>query len=325
MMPDRPRVTGVIKTVLALQAILIAAGLTFAADIYAHKRTEDVGGTNIWGYRGAVSRQRQPGEVRIVFVGGSRAFSWGAGASESIPSTVRWLMMLQTDAPGRPLRPVVAINLGALHATASSYAATLEHYSYLAPDYVCIYDDLGLDTSPTVRSRVFGTTGYAPALPTVVAEKGMMLRYGTVAAGYGTGGRTEPGIRAVAGAVLQGTGQGLQTLDRRRARSSVGGYGQSMARAIASARAVGAKVAVAAGPAVTPEQQQNLEVLRDRVSHFAPDQVTLVDLTTVAELADPAMTLDGYNYNGAGRVRVAEAIAPVLLGWMERSATDSRR
>ena len=35
--------------------------------------------------------------------------------------------------------------------------------------------------------------------------------------------------------------------------------------------------------------------------------------TAVDGLMDPRLTLDGYNYNGAGRVRVAEAIAPVLL------------
>jgi hypothetical protein len=44
----------------------------------------------------------------------------------------------------------------------------------------------------------------------------------------------------------------------------------------------------------------------------------------VDALSDPALTLDGYNYNGAGRVRVAEAIAPALLQWIQQPATIER-
>ena len=318
---------GAARIVFVAQALLIGAGLTLAADVYAHKRTESVGGVNLWGYRGPVARQRQPDEIRIVFVGGTRTFGWGAAASETVPSTVRWLIMLQTDAPGSALRPVVAINLGAIGARASSYANTLEQFEYLAPDYICIYDDLGLDTSATRASTVYEMSGYAPALPLVLAEKGMALRFGSVARGYADAPHSDAsGPQAVIGHLLQSAGGALQWLDRRERTppSADEAYVDAMARAIAAARQRSARVVVAVGPATTEGQRHNLEALHAWLEHNRTDAVRLLDLTAVDALADPAATLDGYNYNGAGRVRVAEAIAPVLLQWIQQLATTDR-
>ena len=80
------------------------------------------------------------------------------------------------------LRPVVVLNLGRLGGLPDSYPTTIEHYSYLKPDYICLYDDLGVRGAvPTGgTSGVFELTGYAPALPLVLREKGMVWRYGDV-------------------------------------------------------------------------------------------------------------------------------------------------
>lgn len=314
--------TRALTIALVVQAVLIASGLTLAADIYAHKRTEQAGGVNIWGYRGPVARQRQPNEVRIAFIGSTRAFGWGSAASETVPATVRWLIMLQTDAPGRSLRPVVSINLAEPAAAPASYAGRLAHFAYLKPDYVVVYDDLGAEPLASHRSRTFAATGYAPALPLVLTEKGMALAYGSVRAGYDPMLRTETSlVSRVTGHALQAAGSGLAALDRAAALPLEGSYADAIAGVVESARGLGARVVVAFGPAVTEVQASNRDALKARLEPAAGHSVALLDLTTVSGLSEPAMTLDGYNYSSQGRVRVAEAIAPTLLAWIE--ADDS--
>jgi hypothetical protein len=73
---------------LAAQLIIFAVLATVAADLVAHKRVELLGGVNIWGYRGPVAHQRQPNELRLVFVGGTRAFGWGEPASGTTVAAV---------------------------------------------------------------------------------------------------------------------------------------------------------------------------------------------------------------------------------------------
>src|SRR5262249_30161444 len=57
--------------VAGVEAVLTALTVTVGLDIYAHRRVEEVGGVNVWGYRGAVAPQRQPNDIRIVVVGGT--------------------------------------------------------------------------------------------------------------------------------------------------------------------------------------------------------------------------------------------------------------
>src|SRR5947207_9789871 len=111
--------------ILAAEAIVLAVVATVAADLAAHKRVETLGGLNIRGYRGPVAHQRQPNELRIVFAGGTRAFGWGEPASGTTVAAVRFELTRVLDRPGKPLMPIVAINLGQLGAWPESYTATL--------------------------------------------------------------------------------------------------------------------------------------------------------------------------------------------------------
>src|SRR4051794_13176546 len=90
--------------ILAAEAVLIAATMTVALDIYAHQRVQAVGGVNVWGYLGPVARARAAREIRVAIVGGTRAFSWGQPGS-GLTTELQRQIMLTTDRPGRELRP----------------------------------------------------------------------------------------------------------------------------------------------------------------------------------------------------------------------------
>ena len=105
-----------IKIILAVQVVILSGLLLLAADLYAHKRVEMVGGVNIWGYRGAVVKRRVPGDVRVLFLGGTRAYGYGAAAHDTIAHALEWELTVQTQ------RRITVINAGRIGATASDYA-----------------------------------------------------------------------------------------------------------------------------------------------------------------------------------------------------------
>ncbi len=101
-----------------------------------------------------------------------------------------------------------------------SYPETVDDFAYLQPDYICLYDDLGVGGAllREERSGVFARTGYWPALPVVLREKGMAWRFGSVRLGYRPGERTvsaaqRPWTSRVAGALVELAGEGLSVLD----------------------------------------------------------------------------------------------------------------
>ena len=65
----------------ALLTLMFVVGI----DLYLHHRFADSGGFNIRGYRGPVAAAKQPGERRLVMLGGSVTFGYGVRANETIP------------------------------------------------------------------------------------------------------------------------------------------------------------------------------------------------------------------------------------------------
>ena len=341
--------------ILVVEAAAIAGTLALSLDVYAHKRVEDLGGVNIWGYRGPVAHQRQLNEIRVAVVGGTRAFGWGEPAS-ALVSEVRRLIMLTTDQPGAELRPVVAINLGRLGALADSYPAAIEHFSYLQPDYICLYDDLGVrgGSSTQDTSGVFALTGYAPVLPLVLREKGMIWRLGDVQRGYASAeSQRDPGTSTLwraAGSTLEAVGDTLGAADRavlamlprnrvvrlkadttteprtvrgvRLQPDSTAEYADAMIAAIDTAHRHARGVVVVVSPSETAEQAGNLRALKIRLDGMLGSTawLRLVDLGEEPALsADHALRLDGWNYASAGLARVANRIAPALLSLIAQS------
>lgn len=321
---------------LGLEAVAIAAVLTVSLDLREHGRVEALGGVNIWGYRGPVAHQKQPHEIRVAVVGGTRAFGWGGPAS-ALVSEVRRVVMLTTDRPGAELRPVVVVNLGRLGALPASYPDTIAHYAYLQPDYICLYDDLGVPGgSPTSgtdgASAVFQLTGYAPALPLVLREKGMAWRFGDVKYGYGSRASDSAPptslLHRAAGRMLEWVGRRVEAADRALAgllpakgRDATSGgdqtadYAAAMMTALAAAHQRARGVVLALSPAETVEQTRNRRALTARLQVEAGSApwLRVVDLGTEPALRDAALRVDGWNYGSDGLSLVANRIAPALL------------
>ena len=300
------------RLLLAGEALVLAALALVAADLYAHKRVETLGGLNVRGYRGPIAHQRQPNELRFVFVGGTRAFGWGEPASGTTVAAVRFELSRVLDRPNTLLRPLVAINLGQIGAGPDDYAATLEHYASLQPDYIGIIDDLG-DPGPNRpfdASGVFMVTGYRPMLPLVLQEKGTLTR-----------------SRAI-GASLVFAGNALAALDRRLARAAGarGGrptvaYADAMLAAIDDAHRHARGVVVALGPIDTDAQRRNFDSLAARLaaadvasgSSRTSSWLRIVDLSAQTDLYDPSLRLDGFSFGATATSIAAQAIAPAFL------------
>jgi hypothetical protein len=320
--------------ILGAEAIAMAVTLTVALDIYAHQRFESLGAVNIWGYRGPVAHVRAPNEIRVVVVGGSRAFGWGQ-PGPALTTELRRQIMLTTDRRGGELRSIVAINLGRLGALPDSYPAMIDHYAYLQPDYICVYDDLGVRGSLAAeeRSGVFALTGYAPVLPLALREKGFSWRFGDVNRGYGSaesqrGAAASSIVRRGAGSMLAGAGDLLGAADRFVARVLVSGsretsprvdsavsYADAMMTAVDAAHRRARGVVVVTSPSETPEQVANARALEIPLQKALASTAWLrfVDLGTETPLYDHALRLDGWNYGGTATALVAERIAPAVL------------
>lgn len=165
---------------MTLSIIVCLAG-ALAADLYLHHRAERSAGLNRWGYRGPIAGQKQPGELRVVVLGGSTAFGYGVTWDEAIPALLeRKLNQQQGNAPAR------VVNLGFNNEGAYSFLPTLKDFEYLDYDVVCFYEgynDLSGDAIPNRavyrhESAVFRLTGYSPILPLWLREKALLLRYG---------------------------------------------------------------------------------------------------------------------------------------------------
>ncbi len=172
------------KIVFALITVTISmAGmlvLLLAADLILHQRAERSAGLNRYGYRGPVVGAKQPGELRVVMLGGSTVFGYGVAWNESIP------VYLEARLKERLGRPVRVVNLGFNNEGAYAFVPNLEDFDYLDYDVVVLYEgyndlpgDEGVNRSVYRRdSAVYRLTGYYPILPLYLDEKAKMLRYG---------------------------------------------------------------------------------------------------------------------------------------------------
>jgi hypothetical protein len=286
------------RVALALEALVLVLLAIVAADLYAHKRTDMVAGRNVWGYRGAVAHQKQANEIRFEVVGGARAFALGMPATWTPATVVQQQVMLAIDRPGGAVRRFTGLDLAQPGALPDSYVPTIDHFAYLRPDIICIYDDLGVGGGVPMldeTSGVYARTGYFPVLPLVLTEK------------------HNP--------VLQLAGAALARIDRALARPAAvrdtdpSSYASDMANAIQAAGLNARGVIVVISPAETGMQSQNrAALLQEFEKRSVSRRIRLVDLGGVRELMDPVNRLmDGWNYGGDGVAAASRAIAPAVL------------
>ena len=280
------------RTIVAVQAVILAGLMVLAADLYAHKRVEMVGGVNIWGYRGAVVKRRAPGEARVLLLGGTRAWGYGAAAADTIAHALGWELTVQTQ------RPTTVIDAARIGATAPDYPAAVTRHAGLEADVVVLYDDLGFADSKPRHSRVAGAFGgYEPILPLVMEEKGLFLQ------------QRDSVIWRLAGGTLQVAGRLLNDIESLEVPPPQGDYASHMIAAADRALPFAIVLIVVDAP-VTEVQERNLAALRDRIAQRGDPRLKLRQLT---EVADPSELLDGYSYGAAARGRVMRAILPELL------------
>jgi hypothetical protein len=300
-----------IAAALALEAVVLGALLTIALDMYAHKRVETLGGVNIWGYRGPVMRQRAPNEIRIAIVGGEYAFGWGVAASETLAPNVRRLVALETDRRGKLLRPVEAVNLGAMGLPPRKYAAWIERFAYLQPDVVCLVVDPRRHVTrrramPDRQSAVFTAFGYAPMLPLVLEEKGTMTGWSAV---------------RLTGSALAGVDRALSRFGGRDSDVDVSepegpaAYVDAIAAAARSALSRGARVVVVAptyaddGDAADHEHMAAAVLALERET----GRIRFVDLGDEPDMYEDGLRLDGFSFGAGGHSAAAELVTPAVL------------
>ncbi|HMF99396.1 MAG TPA: hypothetical protein VKE96_34085, partial [Vicinamibacterales bacterium] len=178
----------------ALAAMAIAAttsmAMLIAVDVYLHGRFQRSAGFNIWGYRGPVAPRKQPGEYRVVMLGGSATYGYGATWEQSIPAVMEQNLRGHTVGP---FRRFSVINLGYNNEGAYSFKYTLADYRSLRYDLAILYEgynDLMADpTRPNLSvfrhdSPVFRLTGYLPIFPIVFKEKAAAMMTGSTAGFY---------------------------------------------------------------------------------------------------------------------------------------------
>jgi hypothetical protein len=301
------------RALLAAQALVLSGLMVVVADVYAHKRVEQDGGVNVWGYRGAVALQRKPGDVRVLFVGGTRAYGYGASARDTIPARLEWEVGVRAD------RPVTVINASRNGASAADFAAIIDQFAGLQSDYVVIHDDLGRAATRPRRSRVSALTGYTPILPLVMEEKGMRWRYGSVAAAYEGRSPAAGLVGRSAGAALQTFGRVLRDLESPLAPAPNVDHRTAVMAAVDAAlrHALGVLVVVdpPAGELTTRNRAALIAALD---SHEARQKIRVFDLASVGGVDDPDATLDHYSYSALGRHRVAMGVLPVVLEMIRR-------
>jgi hypothetical protein len=337
---------------MALALLMTCSGL-LAIDMYLHRKYERSGGFNVWGYRGPVVGRKQPGEYRIVMLGGSTAYGYGVEWNEAIPA-----LLEQQLAGHRDGGPYTVVNLGYNNEGAYSFAFTLRDYDSLQYDLACLYEgyndmmaDLRRPNLSVFRhdSPVFRLTGYLPIFPIIFKEKAAAMLSGDTGAVYRSSNQTvfRPGLATKATAeILASAGEISESLERQLGRviaesprqiTDAGSSGcknpwaeycHSMSSAIEYALARNHQVAVVSQPwfgtlrARHMDQQHELADMLQR--RFANDRrVRYINLGDVVDVADPRLSFDRMHLTAAGNARMAAAlVAPVLeMAALERTKT----
>jgi hypothetical protein len=329
--------------------VMSAAGmvlLLLVADLVVHHRAEKSAGLNRRGYRGPVVPRKQPGELRVVMVGGSTVFGYGVAWNESIPA------LLEPKLRDRLHRPVTVVNLGFNNEGAYAFRPNLEDFSYLDYDVAVLYEgynDLPGDEGPNRAvyrrdSAIYRLTGYYPILPLYLEEKARSIRFGGLDAAYAELHRPkgdtsqvvfQPGLaqrtsaaalQAIASMTMALDGQLQRTRDEqpplKESQSPLGcvypyvSYCESVAGAVRYGLSQGKGVVVGSQPRAIGEgrshelhtkQHAILSAMMARVFGSEP-RVSYADMSDVVDLTSVDVTFDGMHLKPAANATVAAAL-----------------
>lgn len=352
---ERARLTRRRKVVYATLAMALSGTLALAgclaADLYAHSRLDRAAGLNIWGYRGRVLGRKQPGEHRIVVLGGSTAFGYGVLPHETMPAVLERMLAARRKAVGQG--PVSVANLAYNNEGAYAAKYNLMAYEFLDPDVALFHDgynDLGKGNISVFRqeSPIFRLTGYMPVLPLLLREKAMLLRYGSLENAYvaaqgrpTTVFRPDIADRATAAAleaadkISQSVERQLATFGERPAASRDEAFAGIVPRAealtcgdrwvifcqmvadnIDYALGRGMRVVVIGQPYHTApihKEQQAAMAGMIRARYADNHAVHFVDLGTAVDLSDRSIAYESVHLTAAGNERLAEHLVEPMM------------
>jgi lysophospholipase L1-like esterase len=299
-------------------AIALSVGATFltllAADVYARHKYPLV---NRHGYTGPIAGSKQPGEYRVVVLGGSTVFGYGYS-----PDWTKAFPAHLERALGSGFR---VINLGFNNTGAYSMWRALQQYGYLEPDLAVLYEGYNNLNGENLfdmreRSFVFRWTGYYPMLPIIISEKAKALRYGDARSGYLGKVMFKPSLARRSGAAaLEAVEQISKALDRvgmptattKPVDDRIATYCRQMATAIEEAQRQHIDVIVAGQPRLNDWHRQQQAALQAVLRERFPS-VVYVDLAHTVDLTDRSLAWDGMHLTDEGNERIAQALVPIV-------------
>jgi hypothetical protein len=327
-------------------ALLVAIGVPLTAllatDAFLHTRFQRTGGVNIWGYRGPTVHRKQPGERRVVMLGGSSAFGYGVGWAEAIPARLESKIRSAGEQAS-------VVNLAYNNEGAYSFRFTLGDYLYLDYDLAILYegynDLMGDDHKPNFsvfrhESPVFRMTGYMPIFPLIFREKAASMLYrGNITQMYDelrTGKKVVFDVsvadRARAGA-LNATAAVGDAIQRQLGKMSPepppsvespyasgcpypwAEYCQFVLTAVEFGLQHDKRILVVTQPylvaqsGVRHQEQQQAMVSALRRRFGADRRVAYFNAGTIVDLADTTLSYDRMHLTASGNERVADALA----------------
>jgi len=299
-------VTRALIAAFVVEALAFGAIALTALDMRAHSRVENLGGVNIWGYRGPVLRTKRAIDVRVAIVGGDLAYGQGESPNETIASYVRRVVSLDVAVSGAAGRDVTATPAGAIGLAPREYGAWVAHLAFLQPDVVCLVIDppdhapLPNPFLPNRHSLLFARFGYSPILPRVLQEKGVMIGSRVVRAAGDV-------LAAMNDRLSQRPVSAGESTDRAQFMSAI----EEAARAGLAIAPSGVVIAV---PPPLGDAPGYADVASALASRFETERrVRVVDLGLDRRLRSPEVRLDGFNFSAAGASAAADAIAPAAI------------
>lgn len=339
----RERISRRRRVAYALAAVLLSALLAMVAgvvaDVFLHWATRNTAGINIWGYRGERVGAKQPGEMRVVMLGGSTVFGWPLPPQHSIPAALERQLNATPSATGRRF---TVVNLGAPGDGASGFLFNLQDYAYLDYDVVMFYEgyndvEEGRPNRSLWRqdSAVFRLTGYYPVFPLIFREKALAVAHGDLASLY-RGHPERPASNRVGGALVYALnaaavhGQKLerdiagrlgsdapvlpQTADSacRPAWTAYCGFVRDAAR---WALDQGSRVMVITQPYISDQHiEQQADLAAMLAARFGSDaRLRYVNLGRAVDLQDTRVAFDGMHLEPGGNEHIAALLLPLLL------------
>ncbi len=318
-----------LKAAITVVSTVVIVSVLLGADLYLHHKH----GINLWGYRGPAVGQKQPGEKRVVVLGGSTAWGFGLEAGQDFPGQLQQRFAEPTRTQKGP--SIKVLNLGFNNEGAYSFKYTLKDYDYLDYDAVVLYSGYNdLSENRMVfrhRSPVFIWTGYLPLLPALTMDRISAWRKQQGKENEpvvfappgqndsGMGKQTSKSLQKQLGS-LTDSGQSAATTSDGTCPAEWQFYCQQIYDVTDLALKHGKRVLVVSEPYISDKHVEQQRALEAMLKHRFEGQAHLryLNLGRTVDLQDRSLCWDGMHLTEEGNRRVAAALIQPVLEILQR-------